>query len=170
MIAQCMKIPAGILNTPNCGYDGGDCCPQTCRKGGFPQLNTTSPEEREQIIRQWTNDSRVIQERLRINDTDILSISYAYSCHPATFVCNDPVAQTLPLLAEAPPAPTSDTFLNASCGDFEQDPRYGDGTSRLGSSPQRFPKVTSSPKNASIQILNNRFLRWRLQLPGVQLR
>jgi hypothetical protein len=59
--------------------------------------------------------------------SNINSIDYSYSCASASFVCLDPAATNASLTCDAVAVPTVDTYKNASCGNFELDPRYGDG-------------------------------------------
>jgi len=47
----------GPLNTRNCGYDGGDCCVQTCKPGGsVPMLSTLEMWDLAEIQKR-TNDT-----------------------------------------------------------------------------------------------------------------
>ena len=113
----------GILNTPNCNYDGGDCCAYSCRKGSAVGNETINLDE----IYKWTNDSTVIAELLASEYGANNTIDYSYSCASASFVCLDPAAVNASLTCDAVAVPTTDTNKNASCGNFELDPRYGDG-------------------------------------------
>ena len=73
-----------------------------------------------------TTDASVI-EWLQNATVPTLALNYSYSCAAGTFVCKDPSVINRSL--DCPPfeAPTTDTFLNASCGLYNFDPRYGDG-------------------------------------------
>lgn len=117
----------GILNTPNCGYDGGDCCAYSCRKGSTANLAGNETVINLEEIYKWTNDSVVVAELVTSEYGTNSSIDYSYSCAPASFVCLDPVAANASLTCDAALAPVTDTYKNASCGNFELDPRFGDG-------------------------------------------
>jgi hypothetical protein len=77
-------------------------------------------------ILEWTNDSTVIEEALA-SESSLSGLAYSYSCAPSTFDCKDPVAAALPLDCPERVVPSEDTYLNASCGDFLFDKRFGDG-------------------------------------------
>ena len=121
----------GPLNTPNCGYDGGDCCSQTCVPGGKAPILGPQELYDEEEIRKWTNDSTFIAGyNSSIPGLDDFGVPYRYSCSPFTFDCRDPTILALPLNcsnSSTVVAPEVDTNLNETCGDYMLDPEYGDG-------------------------------------------
>lgn len=121
----------GPLNTPNCGYDGGDCCEQTCVTGGQAPILGPRDLYDETEIQKWTNDSAFLADyNSSIPGLDDYELTYRYSCSPFTFDCRDPAILAIPLdcsnVSEVV-VPEVDTHLNESCGDYQLDPAYGDG-------------------------------------------
>ena len=64
-----------------------------------------------------------------INGVEELTLYYGYSCSPFTFDCRDPAVLSQPLNCSAPkpPTPEVETYLNASCGNYQLNPSYGNG-------------------------------------------
>jgi hypothetical protein len=83
-------------------------------------------------IQRWTNDTEYTNPAnysQPIGDIEEFYVYYQYSCSPFTFDCRDPAVLDQPLNCSAPkpPTPEVETYLNASCGDYQLDLAYGDG-------------------------------------------
>lgn len=109
---------------------GGDCCAQTCKPGGaVPALTASDLNDLSEILK-YTNDTQVIAAISQpIKGIEDFTITYTYGCSPFSFDCRDPAVLSQPLNCSAPkpPTPEVETYLNASCGNYELDPAYGDG-------------------------------------------
>ena len=83
-------------------------------------------------IQKWTNDTDYTDPAnysVPINGVEELTLYYGYSCSPFTFDCRDPAVLSQPLNCSAPkpPTPEVETYLNASCGNYQLNPSYGNG-------------------------------------------
>lgn len=105
---------------------------QTCVSGG--KVPMRQPEELYNLteILKWTNDTEFTNfdnYTTPIPGVEEFYVYYQYSCSPFTFDCRDPAVLNQPLNCSAPKplTPEVETYLNASCGNYELDPAYGDG-------------------------------------------